>query len=67
MTINHRFAAAVAFAFALGIATTDAAFAACGVSGEYCNGDPNHSAMDQLTHADEGLRDETFDGNQQGH
>ncbi|MBI1219984.1 MAG: hypothetical protein GC186_15690 [Rhodobacteraceae bacterium] len=56
-------ASATALALCLSLSTT-AAWADCGTPGQYCNGDPNHNASEQLTHAAEGISQaaEAFDG-----
>ena len=60
----HRFIAIAAAALALSLSLSGVARADCGTPGQYCNGDPNHSAMDQLNHAAEGFSQaaEAFDG-----
>lgn len=61
MQIHRSLTAA---ALALGLALATVAHADCGTAGQYCNGDPNHNAAQQLSHAAEGIRQaaEAFDG-----
>jgi len=60
----HRFVTVAAAALLLGVTLSTAARANCGTAGQYCNGDPNHSASQQLNHAAEGIPQaaEAFDG-----
>jgi hypothetical protein len=60
----QRFITVAAATLLLGVALSTAASANCGKAGQYCNGDPNHSALQQLKHAAKGFSQaaETFDG-----
>lgn len=60
----YRLFSISAAALLLGASLLSVAQANCGKAGQYCNGDPNHNASQQLNHAAEGYRQavEAFDG-----